>query len=261
MTLDKVLQPRRRPPPPPPLSLGNGAKSESLKITIRPGADESPRNGNNENKLPRSLKPQPSPSGGGASNNCNNKPNQNNNYRHAAASGGEGRLSDVGTASAAVGMEAVPQIKIVIDDTELDRRRADNSNSGQRMAAKETGSGGTGEVVSSPSLLTPSSPPASFWGFGFGNGDPAGNEDSEDEVGFAVEYELDEMIGSANDDDVYSVLDGDHHHHHLQRQHHHHHHHLHLQDDGLDDDDDDEDDDDYRRFDFDLRTFCEINIK
>ncbi|XP_062708902.1 potassium voltage-gated channel subfamily KQT member 1 isoform X6 [Aedes albopictus] len=248
MTLDKVLQPRRRAPPPLSLvSLGNGAKSESLKITIRPGADESPRNGNNENKLPRSLKPQPSPSGGGASNNCNNKPNQNNNYRHAAASGGEGRLSDVGTASAAVGMEAVPQIKIVIDDTELDRRRADNSNSGQRMAAKETGSGGTGEVVSSPSLLTPSSPPASFWGFGFGNGDPAGNEDSEDEVGFAVEYELDEMIGSTNDDDVYSVLDGDHHHHHhLQRQHHHHHHHLHLQEDELDDDDDDEDDDDYR---------------
>nr|XP_029712061.1 potassium voltage-gated channel subfamily KQT member 1-like [Aedes albopictus] len=114
MTLDKVLQPRRRPPPPPPLSLGNGAKSESLKITIRPGADESPRNGNNENKLPRSLKPQPSPSGGGASNNCNNKPNQNNNYRHAVASGGEGRLSDVGTASAAVGMEAVPQLKSLL---------------------------------------------------------------------------------------------------------------------------------------------------
>ncbi|XP_021698304.1 potassium voltage-gated channel subfamily KQT member 1 isoform X3 [Aedes aegypti] len=173
-----------------------------------------------------------------ASTNCNNKPNQNNNYRHAVASG-EGQLPD---ANGTVGMEAVPQIKIVIDDTELVRRRGDN---GPMIAIKDAADGTNEGVVSSPSLLTPSSPPASFWGFGFGNGDTAGNDDSDDEISYAVEYELDEMSGVGNDDDEYSVLDGDHHQHRHHHDLHRHHLHHHMQEDEQDDDDE-EDYDVYR---------------
>ncbi|XP_058465379.1 uncharacterized protein LOC131438956 [Malaya genurostris] len=208
----------------------------------------SAQNDNNKNKLP----PKPDQLCGRANNNCNNKPNRNNN----CLSGGEPGVRLGGRKMLhRRRVAAVPQIKIVIDDdTEQSNRCRTNAKCGHRSAVKCER---RIAEVSSSSLLTPSSPPATFWGFGYGNGNSGSTpratvvaESRSAHESYVVDYELDEMLSNLNggNEDDNSEPYEDHHHHHQGHRHCHRHHrrrmlHYELVDDD-DDDDDNEDDDD-----------------
>lgn len=121
----------------------------------------------------------------------------------------------------AAAASAVAQIRIVIDDTEQTTRFG---RVGHHRGHRGGSQNQTTSAVSSPTLLTPSSPPASLWGFGFGNGEePRVGAGSEDEASYVVDYELDEV----GEDELDSELDERQHNHQarlrmIQRDHHRH---------------------------------------
>ncbi|XP_055536517.1 potassium voltage-gated channel subfamily KQT member 1-like isoform X15 [Wyeomyia smithii] len=168
------------------------------------------RKDNNKSKYPaehdrRQVNKQHPPQMNSRTSNCNNKPYQNNNYYCGSVDMNRTiSLSKRRMLQHSQAVVAVPQIKIVIDDTEQKRASRCSgcvSNRRQCISRPSTDQRQV-EVVSSPSLLTPSSPPASFWGFGFGNGDHnGGTPTSEDDSSYVVDFELDEVIPDEEVDD------------------------------------------------------------